>query len=305
MAAPPATLHRHAPAQAIVLWCFAALLFTSQGAILKWLSDHYHFSEILFFRSVVVVAVLTIFLVRGPGLGAPFRTRQAKLHVARFLCFFVALTCFIEAVKQISLSDAIAVTFAAPLMMTALAVPLLGERIGPRRWTAVIVGLGGVLVIGNPSTGIFEVAALWALGSALGYALAIIVTRKLTGTDPTVVIVWTLNALYLVTMPFFIPFTWVVPTWPHLALMAVGGLVVLVAQLVAVHACRLAPPQVLAPFDYTAMIWAILLDLIIWHVLPSLTVIGGAAILIACGIYILYREAKVSRSKAHDTTGGS
>ena len=298
MAAPSATLHRHAPAQAILLWCFAALLFTSQGALLKWLSDGYHFSEILFFRSVVVVAILTVFLMRGPGLGAPFRTRHAKLHIARFLCFLMTLTCFIEAVKHISLTDTIAVTFAAPLLMTALAVPLLHERIGPRRWTAVIVGLGGVLVIGNPSTGIFEVAALWALGAALGYALAIIVTRMLTGTDPTVVIVWTLNALYLVTMPFFIPFTWVMPAWPDLGLMALGGLIVLVAQLVAVHACRLAPPQVLAPFDYTAMIWAISLDLVIWHVLPSLTVVVGAAILIMSGIYILYREAKVSQEKS-------
>ncbi len=294
MTTPAASLNRHVPVPAILLWCLAALLFTSQGAILKWLSGDYHFSEILFFRSIVVVAMTSVLLMRGPGLAAPFRTRHPGLHVLRFLCFSAAIICFIEAVERISLTDTIAVTFAAPLFMTALAVPLLGERIGPRRWTAVIVGLGGVLVIGNPSTGIFELAALWALGSALGYALAIIVTRKLTGTDPTVVIVWSLNALYLVVMPFFIPFTWVVPAWPDLFLMFFGGVVVLVAQLVAVQACRLAPPQVLAPFDYTAMIWAVGLDLVIWHVLPSLTVVVGAAILIASGIYIVYREAKVA-----------
>ena len=298
MTTPAASLNRHVPVPAILLWCVAALLFTSQGAILKWLSGDYHFSEILFFRSIVVVAVTSVLLMRGPGLAAPFRTRHPGLHVLRFLCFSAALICFIEAVERISLTDTIAVTFAAPLFMTALAVPLLGERIGPRRWTAVIVGLGGVLVIGNPSTGIFELAALWALGSALGYALAIIVTRKLTGTDPTVVIVWSLNAFYLVVMPFFIPFTWVVPAWPDLLLMFFGGVVVLVAQLVAVQACRLAPPQVLAPFDYTAMIWAVGLDLVIWHVLPSLTVVGGALILIASGIYIVYREAKVARSQS-------
>jgi drug/metabolite transporter (DMT)-like permease len=177
-------------------------------------------------------------------------------------------------------------------------VPLLGEKIGPRRWTAVVLGLGGVMVIANPSTGIFQVAALWALGSALSYAFAIIVTRKLTGTDPTVVIVWTLNAFYLVFMPFFIPFTWVVPDWADLGLMLFCGLIVLVAQLVAVHACRLAPPQVLAPFDYTAMFWAVGLDIVIWHTLPSMTVIAGAAILIMSGIYILYREARAKPSSS-------
>ena len=305
MTTPTSSLHRHAPVTAILMWCAAALLFTSQGAVLKLLSGGYHFSEILFFRSIVVVAATTFLLMRGPGLAAPFRTRHAGLHVLRFLCFSAALICFIEAVKRISLTDAIAVTFAAPLLMTALAVPLLGERIGPRRWTAVVIGLGGVFVIGNPSTGIFEPAALWALGSALGYALAIIVTRKLTGTDPTVVIVWTMNTLYLVVMPIFLPFTWVVPALPDLGLMFLGGVIVLVAQLVAVQACRLAPPQVLAPFDYTAMFWAIGLDLVIWHVLPSLTVVAGAAVLIASGIYIVYREAKASRPGTQPTSSES
>jgi drug/metabolite transporter (DMT)-like permease len=295
MTAPVASLHRHAPVQAILLWCLAALLFTTQGAALKWLSSGYHFSEILFVRSLVVVGATSFLLARGPGLRAPFRTRRFHLHFLRFVCFSLALICFIQAVKRISLTDTIAVSFAAPLMMTALAVPLLSEKIGPRRWTAVVLGLGGVLVIANPSTGIFQVAALWALGSALAYALAIIVTRKLTGTDPTVVIVWTLNALYLVFMPVFIPFTWVVPHWGDLGLMLFCGLIVLVAQLVAVHACRLAPPQVLAPFDYTAMIWAVGLDIVIWHSLPSVTVIAGASIMIMSGIYILYREAGAAR----------
>jgi drug/metabolite transporter (DMT)-like permease len=298
MTTPALSLHRNAPVQAILLWCLAALLFTTQGAALKWLSSGYHFSEILFVRSLVVVGATTFLLARGPGIGAPFRTRKLSLHFARFVCFSAALICFIEAAKRISLTDTIAVSFAAPLMMTALAVPLLGEKIGPRRWTAVVLGLGGVMVIANPSTGIFQVAALWALGSALSYAFAIIVTRKLTGTDPTVVIVWTLNAFYLVFMPFFIPFTWVVPDWADLGLMLFCGLIVLVAQLVAVHACRLAPPQVLAPFDYTAMFWAVGLDIVIWHTLPSMTVIAGAAILIMSGIYILYREARAKPSSS-------
>jgi len=295
MTSPVASLHRHAPVQAMLLWCLAALLFTTQGAALKWLSAGYHFSEILFVRSLVVVAGTSLLLWRGPGLGAPFRTRHFRLHVLRFVCFSSALICFIEAARRISLTDTIAVSFAAPLLMTALAVPLLGEKIGPRRWTAVVIGLGGVMVIANPSTGIFGVAALWALGSALSYAFAIIVTRKLTGTDPTVVIVWFLNALYLVVMPVFVPFTWVVPHWTDFGIMLMCGAIVLVAQLVAVHACRLAPPQVLAPFDYTAMIWAVLLDIVIWHTLPSLTAIGGSAILIASGIYVLYRETKAKR----------
>tara|TARA_B100000676_G_scaffold276341_1_gene297197 strand:- start:14124 stop:15062 length:939 start_codon:yes stop_codon:yes gene_type:complete len=287
--------HRHAPLLAIGMWCFAAFLFTSQSAILKLLADDYHFSEILFGRSLVVALGTVLLLWRGSGLAAPFRTKRFRLHVLRFACFFVALGAFIEAVRQISLADAVAVSFAAPLLMTALSVPLLGEKVGIRRWTAVAVGLLGVVVITNPSTGIFQISALWALLSALAYGLAIIVTRVATKTEETIVTVFWLNAIYVITMPLFAPFEWIVPSWNAIGLMAGCGLIVLVAQLTAVQACVLAPPQVLAPFDYTAMVWATLLGFAIWGDLPTWTVVIGGAILIASGLYILWREAKVAR----------
>lgn len=284
------------PLRAIALWCLGALLFTAQSGLLKWLSGDFHFSEILFVRSFVVVLGTSVLLMRGPGLRAPFRTRKPLLHVVRFLCFSTAIACFIQSVRDIPLADATAVTFAAPLLMTALSVPLLGEKVGLRRWTAVIVGMGGVLVIANPSTGIFEPAALWALGSALAYALAINVTRKLTGSDPAVVIVWSMNAFYIVLMPIFAPFVWTLPTWGEIALMLACGVIVLVAQMVAVHACSMAPPQVLAPFDYTGMLWAVVIGFLVWGDVPSLTILIGAAILIGSGIYILWREAQVART---------
>ena len=287
--------YRNAPVTAIGLWVFAAFLFMVQSAALKWLADDYHFSQILFARSVVVVAGTTILLLRGPGLGAPFRTRRFRMHVLRFLCFFAALSCFIEAVSRISLPDTIAVSFASPLLMTALSVPLLGEKVGLRRWSAVGVGLCGVLVIVNPSTGIFQMAALWALISALAYALAIIVTRMVSRTEDALTTVFWLNAIYVVSMPVFAPFEWIVPSREALAVMAGCGLVVMVAQLTAVRACALAPPQVLAPFDYTAMIWAVLLGYLIWGDLPDRTVVIGASILVASGLYVLWRETQIQR----------
>ena len=279
-----------------MLWCLAAFFFTSQSAVLKWLANDIHFSEILFIRSFVVVAGCTILLLRGPGLAAPFRTRRFPLHFGRFVFFSASLACFIEAVKVIPLADATAVSFAAPLMMTALSVPLLGEKVGLRRWTAVVIGLCGVLVIANPSTGIFEMAAVWALAAALTYAIAIIVTRKLTTTEPAVVVVWIMNCLYFVTMPMFAPFVWVMPTWEQVGLMMLSGVMVMIAQLIAVHACSLAPPQVLAPFDYTAMIWAVLLGFLVWGDVPTPTIWVGAAILIGSGIYIVWRETRLARS---------
>lgn len=293
---PPVSLHRHNPVRGILMWCTAAFFFTSQSAVLKWLADDIHFSEILFIRSLVVVAGASVLLARGPGMKAPFRTRRFRLHFGRFIFFSMALACFIEAVKDIPLADATAVTFAAPLLMTALAVPLLGEKVGMRRWSAVIVGLCGVMVIANPSTGIFQMAALWALGSALAYAIAIIITRKLTTSEPAVVVVWIMNVLYVVVMPVFAPFEWVMPTIGQVGLMMLSGVMVLIAQMLAVSACSMAPPQVLAPFDYTAMIWAVLLGFLVWHDVPTPTILTGAAILIGCGIYILWREAKVARA---------
>ncbi len=287
--------YRNAPVTAIGLWVFATFLFMVQSAALKWLAEDYHFSQILFFRSLVVVVGTSFLLARGPGLGAPFRTKRLAMHAVRFLCFFTALASFIEAVRHISLPDTIAVSFAAPLLMTALAVPLLGEKVGLRRWTAVGIGLCGVLVIVNPSTGIFQVAALWALLSALGYALAIIVTRMVSRTEEATTTVFWLNAIYLLTMPVFAPFEWIVPSVEAFAIMAGCGAIVMVAQLTAVRACTLAPPQVLAPFDYTAMIWAVLLGYALWGDLPDRTVALGAAILVASGLYVLWREAQIQK----------
>ena len=288
--------YRSAPVTAIGLWLFATILFMGQMAALKWLAVDYHFSQILFMRSVVVVAGTALLLLRGPGLATPFRTRRWRMHGLRFVCFFVALGCFIEAVRHISLADATAVSFASPLLMTALSVPLLGERVGPRRWAAVGIGLCGVLIIVNPSTGIFQAAALWALCSALGYALAIIVTRIVSRTEDTTSTVFLLNGIYVLTMPVFAPFEWVMPSGEALTLMVACGLTVMIAQLAAVRACALAPPQVLAPFDYTAMIWAIVFGYLIWDDLPDWTVAIGAAILVTSGLYVLWREAQV-RSK--------
>ncbi len=288
--------YRNAPVTAIGLWLFATILFMAQMAALKWLAADYHFSQILFLRSVVVVAGTTLLLLRGSGLGTPFRTRRWRMHVLRFLCFFVALSCFIEAVRHISLPDATAVAFASPLLMTALSVPLLGERVGPRRWAAVGIGLCGVLVIVNPSTGIFHIAALWALCSALAYALAIIVTRIVSRTEEATTTVFLLNGIYVLTMPVFAPFEWIMPSAEALLVMVACGVTVMVAQLTAVRACALAPPQVLAPFDYTAMIWAIVFGYLIWGDLPDWTVAIGAAVLATSGLYVLWREAQVQKS---------
>ncbi len=288
--------YRNAPVTAIGLWLFATILFMGQMAALKWLSTDYHFSQILFMRSVVVVAGTTLLLLRGPGLGTPFRTRRWRMHVLRFLCFFAALSCFIEAVRHISLPDATAVAFASPLLMTALSVPLLGERVGPRRWAAVGIGLCGVLVIVNPSTGIFQIAALWALCSALAYALAIIVTRIVSRTEDATTTVFLLNGIYVISMPVFAPFEWIMPSGEALFLMVACGVTVMIAQLTAVRACALAPPQVLAPFDYTAMIWAVVFGYLIWGDLPDWTVVIGAAVLVISGLYVLWRESQVQKT---------
>ncbi len=294
--ADPGGGYRNAPVTAIGLWVFAAILFMGQMAALKWLAEDYHFSQILFMRSVIVVAGTALLLLRGPGLATPFRTRRWRMHGARFLCFFVALSCFIEAVRHISLADATAVSFASPLLMTALSVPLLGERVGPRRWAAVGIGLCGILIIVNPSTGMFQAAALWALCSALAYALAIIVTRIVSRTEDAASTVFLLNGIYVLTMPVFAPFAWVMPSPEAFFLMVACGVTVMIAQLAAVRACALAPPQVLAPFDYTAMIWAIVFGYLIWGDLPDRTVAIGAAVLMMSGLYVLWREARVRKT---------
>ena len=231
-------------------------------------------------------ALERVFLERAP--------REGLLHPA-------------DALKLEPLAETMALGMSGPIFLTALSVPLLGERVGLRRWSAVIVGFIGVLVMVRPGSGVFQPAALIAIAGAFCYALAMVSIRRLSRSEPapTIVFYFTLFAAIvgLLTWPLA-PLApawldpWVRPDLEGWAVLVGIGLIGGTAQLTMTYAFKLAPVAVIAPFEYGGLLIAVVYGLAIWNEVPDVYILLGAAIVIASGLYILYREAKLRRSAA-------
>jgi drug/metabolite transporter (DMT)-like permease len=196
------------------------------------------------------------------------------------------------------LVDAIAITFAAPIFISALSVLLLKEPVGLHRWGAIGVGFCGVLIILRPGLGVFQWVALVVLGSVLAYALLMITTRAFKSTESTASLMLYPQLGMSFTGIFYAPLFWVTPSLGDLGLFALAGLFGSVGVMCLTHAFRLAPVAVVSPFEYSALIWATLLGFLLWGELPDSYTLAGAGIVISSGLYIIYRETiKIGRAR--------
>jgi drug/metabolite transporter (DMT)-like permease len=192
----------------------------------------------------------------------------------------------------------IAIAFAAPLFMTVLSVPMLGERVGPRRWAALSVGFVGVIVTLRPFSDGFNPVGLLALASAAFYAFMLITSRQLSATESSISILFYYSIGVIVTTGAAMPWQWITPTWSDAGLFLAGGIVGSFGQLFLSQAFRYGEVSLLAPLEYTALIWAILLGLVIWGDVPTWWMLLGAALVIASTLYIAHREARLGRGEA-------
>lgn len=304
MSATPSTAGQSSPAVAIVLISLSIGAFAVSDAIVKWVAGDYHFTQIILIRSLVAVPLALLLVARSGGL---FRlgTVNHRVVLMRVVFGTTSFVTFIEALKVLPLAETVAVSFAGPLFITALSVPLLKEKVGPRRWAAVVVGFVGVLIIMEPGTAVFQPAALWALASAAFYALAAIATRKLAVSTPTSVILVWVNGYVLVIMALGVVLldSWVAMDWFDLTLLLGIAFASTIGQYLGVEAFRRAAPSLLAPFDYVALIWAGLLGFVIWHDVPSWSLVAGSAVLVVSGLYILQRERALSRNAVTGNRG--
>jgi drug/metabolite transporter (DMT)-like permease len=272
--------------------CFAAM-----DAIAKWLAGDYPASQLVFFRGVFAMLPIGWMVMRNGGL-LSLRTRRPWDHLARGLIGLVSIVAYFMALGRMPLADCVALSFTGPLFLTALSVPLLREYVGPRRWLAVVVGFAGVLVILRPGMGVFGWEAALPIGSALAYALAMIMIRRLVTTESPVTICFYTMAVMTAGSTLFAPFEWVAPRaadWPlFVALGIVGG----AGNLLVTYAFRLAPAAVVAPFSYTQIVWAIPLGLVLFGELPDAAALAGAAVVIGAGLYIFHRETLAARRPA-------
>jgi drug/metabolite transporter (DMT)-like permease len=281
---------RQDAARGILLMLAAVAVFSTMDALIKYLTAGYSPIQIIFFRNLFAFLPIFPLLARGGGI-ALLRTRRLGSHIARAAMGFGAMICFFTAFALMPLAEVVAISLSAPIFITAFSVPLLAEQVGPRSWAAVLVGFIGVLVMVRPGgAALNDPVAFLPLAGAVLYALALIAMRKLGATEraPTTVFYFTLACTVLSGLAQ--PFVWKTPDLPDLALLICVGLLGGSAQLLMTQALRIAPAAVVAPFDYTALVFSIGYGFAFWGEVPDLLLLVGAAIVVASGLYILHRE---------------
>ncbi len=283
----------------------SVFLFSVMAVLVKWLSETgYPLSQLLFFRNLGALPIVALVVMQSGGW-ALLQTRNPAGHLSRGILGLSGMSMLMGALTLLPLADATALNFAGPLFITALSVPLLGEKVGIHRWTAVIIGFAGVAIMAQPTGDVSSLGVAVALSGALFQALAMINIRYLSRTEPaaTVFAYFTLFCLVMSFLGCFI-FGWVTPGWGDLGLFLAVGLTGGVAQYFLTLSYRFAPAALIGTFNYSAIIWATLFGFLIFGHLPGLAVIGGATIVIACGLYITYREVSRKRPAASGMDGG-
>lgn len=278
------------------------ILFSVVNVIVKHLGARYPIAQLMFFRAAVALLPALFLVMRHPRGLAVIRTNRLGAHAARSLLGIFAMATSFTAFRYLPAADVVAINFAAPLFATALSVPLLGEVVGWRRWSAIVVGFAGVLVMLQPANLMSgasapgaELGGLLALSSALAYAVVVIVIRQLSRDEPSATIVFVYMAcVALATLPI-LPFVWVQSDARDLALLMALGLIGGFAQIFLTRAFEFAPPAVVMPFEYFALVATALLAWLIWSEIPTGADLVGACIVIASGLFILYREAQLAR----------
>lgn len=266
-------------------------------ACAKLLGEGYAISQIILARNGVGALAVFIFLVMsGKGMGV-LRTHRIGLLVLRTIFSLAAGFLFFTGLRYLPLADAFAIAFTAPLFITALSMPLLGEPVGPRRWAAVIVGFVGVLVVIQPGMASFRPEALLPLGAAFFYALAMLIGRKMTRDMTTSAIMFWPSLGAALTALTLMPFHWQAPDPADLVVFVSMGVIGTFGMTLITQGYRFAPAAVIAPFDYSSLLWAIILGWLIWNDVPGHKVWIGASILIASGLYILHRETRREGSR--------
>lgn len=289
------TTHPDDPLRGIGLFLAATTLFAVADTIAKFLTAELPIVQINWMRYLIFAAMALLLSTRTSGHA--FRVQRPRLQILRGCCVVSSSVLFIYGIREIPLAEAASIGFVAPLLITVLSIPLLGEVVGIRRWAAVIVGLIGVLVVMRPGTGAFQPAALWIVASASCWSLGLILTRKMAGTERAATTLLWSAATGVIILSVLMPFNFKMPTPTQLGLALVQGILSSVGQWMVIQAHRTAPASTLAPIIYVQLIWSTIAGYIVFAAFPDRWTILGAAIIIASGLYTAHRERVRAREK--------
>jgi drug/metabolite transporter (DMT)-like permease len=294
-AALPASETTNHTLRGVIAMVGAVCVFAVMDAVMKRVSGNYGPFQIASLRCFSSLIILLVPLTWNRSW-AQLRSTRMPLHVLRGALGVAMLALFVYAVRHLSLAETYSLFLCAPLMITALSGPLLGDRIPLVRWVAVAIGLGGVLYILRPGAGgIASLGGVAAAAAALVYALSAITVRTLGRTDPALSMVFWFLLLAGIGAALLGLGDWrpiASGDWLWFALIGVSGFL---GQYGITVAFKYAAPSVVAPIEYTAILWAIGIDWLFWAVMPSRNMIVGASIIIASGLYVIWNERRSSR----------
>jgi drug/metabolite transporter (DMT)-like permease len=273
----------------LALMAAAVALFALTDATAKRLTEFVHPFEVVWSRFFFYALCLAPFALRRAAQGS-LASSAPRLQLARGCLMLLSTTFATVAIMHVALVDMTAIGFLGPLFAVALSIPILGERVGVRRWSAVIVGFVGVLIVVRPGGAAFNPwATLFVIGSGF-WALGFVITRKVGARDDAVVtLVWT-TAVGLLGSSLALPLVWTTPDPAVWLLMALNGAGNLFGQYLAIRAAQLAAPSVIAPLIYTQLVWSITLGWFMFGSWPDQWTFVGAAIIVAAGLYVWHRE---------------
>ena len=284
---------RNATLIGIGLALFSVLLFTINNALGKLTIATLPIGEFLFLRSLTSLILLAPFCWRAGW--ALFRAApRPGLQVLRVMLSIVEIGCFYWAVSHLPLADTLTLWLAAPIYITAFSALLLGEKVGWRRWTAVLVGFAGVMLVMRPSAASFTWPALVGVIGGIVYAGGLLLTRQLRSTPDIVLLSGNIFGLLIFGMAS-LPFAFVTPSPREGAILVVMGIFSVVGSLYFIRALKLAPASIVAPYKNTMIIWGVLFGYLLFGDVPDAMTIAGATIIIGASLYIFLREQKLGK----------
>ena len=292
---PAVTDERSARLAGIGLMLLSIFMFSFGDALGKFLVATYSVGQLLWLRACAALIVLLPMIWRHRG--EFLRLERPWLQLFRVMLSTMEVAAFFLATVYLPLADVVTYYLACPIFVTALSALLLRERVGWRRWSAILVGFAGVVIALRPSAQTISLPAMIALGGSLSFSILMLVTRSLRATPDIVMASSQFVGTFLLGLVMS-PFGWVTPSPGSLLLFAAAGVISVSALLCVNRSLKLAPASVVVPYQYSMIVWAVMFGIIVFGDVPSPATIAGAAIIIGAGFYIFLRERKLGHEDA-------
>ena len=292
---PAVTDERSARLAGIGLMLLSIFMFSFGDALGKFLVATYSVGQLLWLRACAALIVLLPMIWRHRG--EFLRLERPWLQLFRVMLSTMEVAAFFLATVYLPLADVVTYYLACPIFVTALSAIVLREHVGWRRWSAILIGFGGVLIALRPSAQTISWPAMIALSGSLSFAVLMLITRSLRAT-PDIVLASSQFIGTFALGALMSPFGWVTPSLGSLGLFAAAGCISVSALFCVNRSLKLAPASVVVPYQYSMIVWAVMFGYLVFGDVPQMATIAGAAIIIASGLYIFLRERKLGRGEA-------